>query len=68
MFVAGSAENISGGGVRAEFNRLLLPNSVLRCEFFATGEDVGIPTLVEVRWSTQLPGKRAFHSGLRFLF
>jgi PilZ domain len=62
----GVAENIGKGGIGVLSNRSFPMNSVLRCEL-AAGSDIGVPTLVEVRWLAKLPEKQLFKLGLQFL-
>jgi len=63
----GVTENIGGGGVAVLGDRLLPVSSVLRCEFVMVKGGAAVPTLAEVRWSSQVPGKRLFRLGLQFL-
>lgn len=64
----GMTENIGKAGVGVLSDRLLPPNSVLRCEFALSGNPVLIPTLMRVRWANTVAGKRQCRIGLQFLF
>lgn len=60
-------ENIGRGGVGVLSDRPLPPNAVMRCEFAVSGNPVLIPTLMQVRWSDRVEGKRQCKLGLQFL-
>lgn len=63
----GVIENIARGGLRALVDRSLPVNSKLRCELTPGDNDIGVPTLVGVCWSNQLPGQPRWQLGLQFL-
>jgi hypothetical protein len=63
----GEAENISKGGIGMLCNRLLPPGMVVRCEIALLRRAVDIPTLLKVRWTDQLEGKKRYRVGLQFL-
>ena len=60
-------EDISAGGVAILADQALPANAVLRCEFAVPGGPAVIPTLMQVRWSGSVEGKRRCKLGLRFL-
>jgi PilZ domain-containing protein len=60
-------EDISAGGVAILADQALPANAVLRCEFAVPGGPAVIPTLMQVRWSESVGGKRRCKLGLRFL-
>jgi hypothetical protein len=63
----GVTENVGRAGVCVLCDRPLPPTSVLRCEFELPGKPVRIPTLMQVRWSVNVEGKRQCKVGLQFL-
>jgi hypothetical protein len=63
----GVTENIGGAGVGVLCDRPLPPTAILRCEFELQGKKVRIPTLMQVRWSDKIEGKRQCRVGLQFL-
>ena len=67
IFLEGTTENIGKRGVAVVCNRVLPAYTVLRCELIPPGASMGVPTLAEVRWCIQGPGKRASRLGLQFL-
>ena len=60
-------ENISAGGVGLVSDWLPSSNAVLRCEFAIPDSAVSIPTLLRLRWSQEVEGKRKYKLGLQFL-
>jgi len=42
-------------------------SAVLQCEIFPSGQHVGIPTVMEVRWMLPNPDGPGTNVGLRFL-
>ena len=67
LSLEGVTENVGRAGVGVLCDRPLPPTSVLRCEFELPGEPVRIPTLMQVRWSDKVEGKRQCKAGLQFL-
>ncbi|HEX2714048.1 MAG TPA: PilZ domain-containing protein, partial [Candidatus Acidoferrales bacterium] len=64
----GQIRNISGGGLCLLINNRPAKESyVLRCELPLPGIPASIPTLMQVRWSRQTPGKHRYLIGLQFL-
>lgn len=61
------AENIAKGGIGMLCNRPLPPGTVVRCEIAFPNQAVHIPTLLKVRWSDFLEGKKRYRVGLQFL-
>jgi hypothetical protein len=61
------AENISEGGVGLISDWLPPPDAVLRCEFPIVDSPVFIATLLKLRWSQKMEGKRQYKLGLQFL-
>jgi len=64
----GMTNNIARGGVGVLSDWLVPANAVLRCEFAIFGSPANIPTLMRVRWSDKVEGKRQYRLGLEFLF
>lgn len=60
-------EDIGAGGVAILTDQELPKNAVLRCEFSLPGSPSVIPTLMQVRWSESVGGKRLCKLGLQFL-
>ena len=67
LMLEGVTENIGKGGVGMLSDRHVPPNAVLRCEFAISGGEMRIPTLMRVRWSDQVEGKKGYKVGLEFL-
>lgn len=65
--VQGRIRNISAGGLCLLTNRPAKESHVLRCELPLPGIPVSIPTLMQVRWTRQAPGKLRYLIGLQFL-
>jgi hypothetical protein len=65
--VRGHIRNISAGGLCLLINRPAKESYVLRCELPLPGIPASIPTLMQVRWSRQAPGKHCYLIGLQFL-
>jgi hypothetical protein len=63
----GEATNIAKGGIGLLCNRPLPPGSVIRCEIALSTQAIAIPTLLKVRWSDVLKGKKRYRLGLQFL-
>ena len=63
----GRIRNISAGGLCLLINRPAKESYVLRCELPLPGISASIPTLMQVRWSRQAPGKHRYLIGLQFL-
>ena len=61
------AENIAKGGIGLLFDRLIPPGTVVRCDIALSNQAVRIPTLLKVRWSSLLEGKKRYRMGLQFL-
>jgi hypothetical protein len=62
----GETKDIARGGVCVVSDRVIPTNSVLRCEVVVPGSSVGVPTLMQVRWTEGLDDRR-FRIGLQFL-
>lgn len=67
VWLDGSTSDVGKGGLGILSNRLFPPSSVLRCEVSLDGEEIGIPTLAQVRWCEGIEGKRKYRIGLQFL-
>jgi hypothetical protein len=63
----GQIENIGKGGIGLVSKRSITPSSVVRCEIAASGTDVCIPTLTQVRWSRRISRSDGYKIGLQFL-
>ncbi len=61
------AENIAKGGIGLLCDRLIPPGTVVRCDIALSNQAVRIPTLLKVRWSCLLEGKKRYRMGLQFL-
>jgi hypothetical protein len=62
----GETTDIARGGVCVVSDRTIPTNSVLRCEMVIPGSSIGVPTLMQVRWTEALDDRR-FRIGLQFL-
>ena len=61
------AENIAKGGIGMLCDRPIAPGTVVRCDIALSNQTVHIPTLLKVRWSGPLEGKKRYRLGLEFL-
>jgi hypothetical protein len=60
-------ENIGAGGVGVLSDRLIYPDTVVRCEFAIVGSAIHLPTIMKVRWADKVNAKREYRLGLEFL-
>jgi hypothetical protein len=67
LSVQGVAENVGHGGVGILSDWLLPLNAVVRCEFPISDSPAFVPTLLTVRWSSKVDGKKQYKFGLQFL-
>ncbi len=58
--------NAAEGGLCVVLSKSLLPSSVIRCRFGATGLPAGVPTLLQVRWVKAMPNGK-YSCGLMYL-
>jgi PilZ domain len=65
--VLADTENIGHGGVCVVSDSSIPSNSVLRCEMVVPGSSVGVPTLMQVRWTEKNGDAHKFRIGLQFL-
>jgi PilZ domain len=63
----GRVLNINRGGLCLLTEQPIEKSAVLQCEIFPSGQHVGIPTVMEVRWMLPNPDGRGTSVGLRFL-
>ena len=63
----GETLDIGRGGVCLLTDQQLRSDSVLRCELVLHDSSIGVPTLMQVRWSKKTLDKNAFRVGLQFL-
>jgi hypothetical protein len=61
------AENIAKGGIGMLCDRPIPPGTVVRCDIALSNPAVHIPTLLKVRCSYLLKGKKRYRVGLEFL-
>lgn len=67
FLVLADTENIGHGGVCVISDTTVPSNSVLRCEMVVPGSSVGVPTLMQVRWTAKAGEDHKFRIGLQFL-
>ena len=63
----GRVLNINRGGLCLWSEQPIEKSAVLQCEIFPSGQHVGIPTVMEVRWMLPNPDGPGTNVGLRFL-
>ena len=63
----GRVLNINRGGLCLLTEQPIEKSAVLQCEIFPSGQHVGIPTVMEVRWMLPNPDGPGMNVGLRFL-
>jgi hypothetical protein len=63
----GRVLNINRGGLCLLTEQPIEKSAVLQCEIFPSGQHVGIPTVMEVRWMLPNPDGAGTNVGLRFL-
>ena len=60
-------QDASSGGLGARCNRPIKASELVRCEILLAGSSVRIPTLMQVRWTSEASGKSKYRLGLQFL-
>jgi hypothetical protein len=64
--VVGRVQNVSQGGLCLMSRQPLVRSSVIRCDIGVSEIPVGIPTLMQVRWTQKLQSD-SYVTGLQFL-
>jgi PilZ domain len=65
--IKGKTVNLAKGGIGMLCDQLVPSGSVVRCEISLSHQIFPIPTLLRVRWSDLLDGKKRYRVGLQFL-
>jgi PilZ domain len=65
--IRGQIQNISAGGLRMITNQAIKKFALIRGEVSLHNLPVGVPSIMEVRWTRRLAGGARYELGLRFV-